>query len=79
MDIVGRSGSGFAFPSQTTYLAHDAGIDAEKTQKAILQVRQWREKGELLFPDFSAETIAQINNQIEYLPPESALGKKRKE
>jgi MscS family membrane protein len=76
MDIVGRSGSGFAFPSQTIYLSHDAGIDADKTQKAILQVREWREKSELPFPDFSAETIAQINNQIEYPPPESALGKK---
>jgi MscS family membrane protein len=72
MDIVAASGSGFAFPSQTTYLAQDAGMDAGKTQEAILKVREWREKGELPFPDFSPETIAKINNQLEYPPPDSA-------
>jgi MscS family membrane protein len=77
MDIVAGSGSGFAFPSQTTYLAQDSGIDAEKTQKAIATVRQWREKGELPFPDFSPETTARINNQIEYPPPDSARGNKK--
>jgi MscS family membrane protein len=77
MDIVEGSGSGFAFPSQTTYLAQDAGIDAGKTQKAIATVRQWREKGELPFPDFSPETIAKINNQLEYPPPDSARGNKK--
>ena len=77
MDIVTGSGSGFAFPSQTTYLAQDAGTDAGKTQKAIATVRQWREKGELPFPDFSPETIAKINNQIEYPPPDSARGKNK--
>jgi MscS family membrane protein len=76
MDIVEGSGSGFAFPSQTTYLAQDAGMDAGKTQEAILKVRQWREKGELPFPDFSPETIAEINNRLEYPPAESARGNK---
>jgi MscS family membrane protein len=79
MDIVEGSGSGFAFPSQTTYLATDAGMDAGKAQEAILKVREWRERGELPFPDFSPETIAKINNQLEYPPPDSAQGNKRKE
>ena len=77
MDIVAGSGSGFAFPSQTTYLATDAGIDAEKRQEAIRKVREWREKGELPFPDFSPETIAKIDNQLEYPPPDSARGNKK--
>jgi len=77
MDIVAANGSGFAFPSQTTYLAQDAGMDAGKTQEAILKVRQWREKGELPFPDFSPETIAKIDNQIEYPPPDSAQKKNK--
>jgi MscS family membrane protein len=72
MDIVAGSGSSFAFPSQITYFATDAGMDAGKTQEAILKVRQWREKGELPFPDFSSETIAKINNQLEYPPLDSA-------
>jgi MscS family membrane protein len=77
MDIVAGSGSGFAFPSQMTYLVQDAGIHAEKTQKAIAKVREWREKGELPFPDFSPETIAKINNQLEYPPPDSAQRKNK--
>jgi MscS family membrane protein len=42
-------------------------------------VRQWREKGELPFPDFPPETISEIDNKIEYPPPDSALREKRKE
>jgi len=56
-----------------------AGIDAGKTQKAVLQVRKWREKGEWPFPDFSAEPIAKTNNQPESPPADSALGSKKKE
>jgi len=79
MDIVEASGSSFALPSQTTYLAGDVGLDAAKSQKAIEMVRQWREQGKLPFPDFSPETISEIDSKIEYPPPESALRKKRKE
>jgi MscS family membrane protein len=79
MDIVEASGSGFAFPSQTTYLAGDVGLDAAKSRKTIETVRQWREQGKLPFPDFSPETIAKIDNQIEYPPPDSVLRDKRKE
>jgi hypothetical protein len=42
MDIIEANGSGFAFPSQTTYLAQDAGLDAVKSQRALATVRQWR-------------------------------------
>ena len=79
MDIVEASGSGFAFPSQTTYIAKDSGLDAEKSQKAMETVRQWREQGKLPFPDFSPETISEIDSKIEYPPPDSALRNKRKE
>lgn len=79
MDIIEASGSGFALPSQTTYLAGDVGLNAAKSEKAIATIRQWREQGELPFPDFSPETIAEIDNRLEYPPPDSALREKRKE
>jgi MscS family membrane protein len=79
MDIVEGSGSGFAFPSQTTYLAGDVGLDAVKSRKAMETVHQWREQGKLPFPDFSPETISEIDSKIEYPPPGSALQDKRKE
>jgi len=40
MDIIEASGTSFAFPSQTTYLVTDAGIDAEKRKEAIRKVRE---------------------------------------
>jgi MscS family membrane protein len=79
MDIIEASGSGLAFPSQTTYLAGDAGLDVAKSRKAIETVRQWREQRNLPFPDFPAETISEMENKIEYPPPDSALRDKKKE
>jgi MscS family membrane protein len=79
MDIVQAGGSGFAFPSQVTYFAKDGGLDVGKSEKAIGKVREWREKGEMPFPDFSPEAIAKINNQLEYPPVDSARRSKGKE
>jgi MscS family membrane protein len=56
IDIVESSGSGFAFPSQTTYLAGDAGLDATKSQKITETIRLWREQGKLPLPGSSAES-----------------------
>jgi MscS family membrane protein len=44
MDIVQAAGTGFAFPSQTTYLAKDSGLDEEKSRAAIELVRKRREQ-----------------------------------
>ena len=44
----------------------DNPLDAAKSQEAMETVRQWREKGELPFPDFSPEAIAEMNNKTEY-------------
>ena len=40
MGIVAASGTGFAFPSQTTYLASDQGIDATRHGAAEAQVHE---------------------------------------
>jgi MscS family membrane protein len=49
MDIVIKSGTHIAFPSQTTYVASDEQRDAKKTEEAEARVREWREKNK--FPD----------------------------
>ena len=79
IEIVEASGAGLALPSQTTYVASDSGLDAVKSEKAIASVRQWRDQGKLPFPDFSPETIKEIDNALEYPPPDSALRERRKE
>jgi MscS family membrane protein len=73
MDIIEASGTGVAFPSRVTYVAKDSGLRAEKGEAAAAQVRQWRDKHELPFPNYPPERIAEIENKLEYPPPDSAL------
>ena len=68
MDIVAASGSGFAFPSSTTYLAKDGGLDAGKTRVAEEAVRQWRAREELFLPRFPPEKIAELDDTLDYPP-----------
>ena len=42
MDVVTGSGCGFAFPSQTHYMATDSGVDAEVRQCAEREIRDLR-------------------------------------
>ena len=56
MDIVASRGAASAFPSQTTYVARDDGLDGEKLHTAEEQVRAWRERGELPLPRFAKES-----------------------
>ena len=76
MDIVEESGTGVAFPSQTTYLAKDSGLDTAKSQAAIAQVQQWKAEKNLPFPNYSPEKITEIQNTLDYPPPHSALHEK---
>jgi MscS family membrane protein len=73
VDIIEKSGTSFAFPSQTAYVARDRRLDAAKTQAAVAQVQQWRAQKELPFPNFAPERIVKIGDTIEYPPPDSAL------
>jgi MscS family membrane protein len=73
MDIVAKAGTGFAFPSSTTYLAKDEGLDAERSASAQREVAQWRERGELFLPAFPSEQIRELAGQLPW-PPEGAPG-----
>ncbi len=76
MEIVGRSGSALAFPSQTLYLGRDSGLDREKSAAAEKQVEQWREQRQLPFPDYAPADKASFRDSITYPPPESSTTKK---
>jgi len=45
MDTVSACGTGFAFPSQTTYAARDQGLDESKIKAAEAAVARWRQEG----------------------------------
>ncbi len=72
MDIVAASGSGFAFPSQTTYVARDNGLDGKRVRTAEEQMRTWRERGELPLPDFAEESKTALYDTVRYPPEGSA-------
>jgi MscS family membrane protein len=74
MDIVERSGSGFAFPSQTAYLGKDDGLDAERTKAAEREVETWRKDGRLPFPVMSENEITEITDTLAWPPEEGAGG-----
>jgi len=77
MDIVEAGGSGFAFPSQTLYMAKDGGLDENKGREVAQSVQRWREQGELPFPDHTPAKVSQLDSILEYPPKGSVLhGKK---
>ncbi len=72
MDLVESSGSGFAFPSQTLYMAKDGGLDAEKSRKAADTVSRWRRGDELPFPDHRPVKVSQLEGTLDF-PPEGSV------
>jgi MscS family membrane protein len=66
MDVIAASGTGFAFPSQTLYVARDQGLSQDKTAAAEAQVRKWRENEHMPIPNFTAERIRHLRNTIPY-------------
>ncbi|CAN5164781.1 hypothetical protein BH23BAC2_BH23BAC2_12750 [soil metagenome] len=76
MDIVTTSGTEFAFPSQTIYMARDKGLSREKTEQAEDKVKNWKENNEMQIPAFDEEKIESLKNTLKY-PPEGSV--KRKE
>jgi MscS family membrane protein len=71
IDIVEEAGTGFAFPSQTTYLAQDGGLSASRGEAAEAQVQAWRDSETLPFPEFAQAERERVFNTLAY-PPEGA-------
>ena len=72
MDLIEGSGTGVANSAQTMYVARDGGLDAEKSREAVARVRNWRDHGELPFPNFSPGEISRMKDRLPYPPPGSA-------
>ncbi|MDJ0944945.1 MAG: mechanosensitive ion channel family protein [Kiloniellales bacterium] len=71
VEIVESSGTGFAFPSTTAYLARDGGLDDERGRAAEAQVARWRAAGELPFPEFPKPGREALAGTLDY-PPEGS-------
>ncbi len=76
LDIVESAGTGFAVPSRTLYHTRDAGLNAERSQDAEKEVREWAAAHELPFPEFAADHRDRIMDTLDY-PPEGSPGADR--
>ena len=77
MEIVEKSGSGFALSSRAVSFSRDSGLDPEKTAAAERQVQQWRDQHTLPRPRFAPADKSAFRGSIVYPEPESAVGKNR--
>lgn len=76
MDVVAGSGSGFAFPSNTTYLARDGGLDREKQVAAEAEIQRLRSEGKLVFPSHTPEQVKALDDTLDW-PPKGSVAAPR--
>jgi MscS family membrane protein len=72
MDLVEEAGTGFAFPSQITYLTRDKALDAERAKAAEGQVEDWRSHDALPFPEPDPLRRQELAGSLDYPPKGSA-------
>lgn len=75
MEVIAKSGTGFALPSQTIYYAKDPGLSGVHAEEATEKVQQWKNAQELSIPSFDAEKIEQLKGTIPYPPEGSSMRK----
>lgn len=68
MEVVYRSGAGFAFPSQTLYVEKGEPPDPQRRAEVEEEVRRWREQGELYVTGFPPAKIEEMFNTLDYPP-----------
>jgi MscS family membrane protein len=66
MDIIERSGTSLAYPSQTLYISRETPISDEKKAAVSETVQNWKEKNEMQLPKFDPKRIEELKNSIEY-------------
>ena len=76
MEIIDAAGTGFAFPSQTLYVARDPGVDAQKTERAEHEVKARQDAGDMQVPRFDPDRIASLRHTLKYPPQGSASDQK---
>jgi MscS family membrane protein len=79
MEIIEAAGTRLAVESKTVYVARDDGIDDEKKRAAEEQVHDWKERGELPFPDMSEEQLEALSGSVQFPPEGSVLNQPESE
>lgn len=74
MDVIAKSGTSLAYPSQTIYMGRDKGISEEGANEVTDTVKRWRKKDEMQLPKFDPKKIDELKGTIPY-PPEGSVVK----
>ncbi|MDP5199845.1 mechanosensitive ion channel family protein [Flavobacterium sp. DG2-3] len=66
MDIIEKSGTSLAYPSQTLYMARDIPFSTEKAEEVAETVKKWKENNELQLPKFDPKRVENLKGSIKY-------------
>lgn len=66
MDIIEKSGTSLAYPSQTLYMARDTPVSSEKSSEITETVKKWKENNELQLPKFDPKRVEELKDSIQY-------------
>ncbi|UWY27373.1 mechanosensitive ion channel family protein [Flavobacterium sp. TR2] len=66
MDIIEKSGTSLAYPSQTLYMARDTPVSSEKSSEITKTVKKWKENNELQLPKFDPKKVEELKDSIQY-------------
>ncbi len=77
MDVVAKSGTFFAMPSQMAYSPTEL-YDSEKAAEVAGIVNNWQEKGEMQLPKFDAAQVEKLKGTLKY-PPKGSVVKEEPE
>ncbi|WPO78350.1 mechanosensitive ion channel family protein [Flavobacterium sp. KACC 22761] len=78
MDIIEKSGTSLAYPSQTIYMARDTVSSNEKSDAVSKIVKKWKENNELQLPYFDPKRIEELKDSIKY-PDDGSFKMKEEE
>jgi MscS family membrane protein len=76
MEAIKEAGTGFAFPSNTTYLGRDEGLDREEVSRVEERVATWRDQCALPFPQFPEDLRQELRNTLDW-PPDGSPDARR--
>jgi MscS family membrane protein len=74
MDLVRDSGTAFAHPTQTLFVARDPGLHKDKTEDSVKKIEEMRAANRLPFPDFHQDDIASFRGSLDHPPSQTAQG-----
>ncbi|MEN2489607.1 mechanosensitive ion channel family protein [Flavobacterium sp. B11] len=66
LDIIEKSGTSLAYPSQTLYMTRDTPFSKEKADEISETVQKWKKDNDLQLPKFDPKRVEELRGTIKY-------------